>query len=193
MIIKKFQGKTKEDALELAKKELGDGIVEMNVKTVKSKGLMSFFGGTKIEVTVAKEDDNEKYGIASASKSEERKETKYEGVEVSLSHDKIVPMKQPEPLDDAKAVGQAVAEVLAAFPPQNEPRSKSDSSAKRNSRSASGTEQLVAESNAESAKSAGRHIEEKLDRYISGRTPQRALLMRQSLRKRRRKKRTRTG
>ena len=163
MIIKKFQGKTKEDALEAAKKELGDGIVEMNVKTVKSKGLMSFFGGTKIEVTVAKEDDNEKYGIASASKSEERKETKYEGVEVSLSHDKIVPMKQPEPLDDAKAVGQAVAEVLAAFPPQNEPRSKSDSSAKRNSRSASGTEQLVAESNAESAKSAGRHIEEKLD------------------------------
>lgn len=37
MIIKKFQGKTKEEALECAKKELGEGIVEMNVKTVKSK------------------------------------------------------------------------------------------------------------------------------------------------------------
>ena len=34
MIIKKFQGKTKEEALECAKKELGEGIVEMNVKTI---------------------------------------------------------------------------------------------------------------------------------------------------------------
>ena len=29
MIIKKFQGKTKEEAIEYAKKELGEGIVEM--------------------------------------------------------------------------------------------------------------------------------------------------------------------
>lgn len=47
MIIKKFQGKTKEEALECAKKELGEGIVEMNVKTVKAKGLLGVFKGTK--------------------------------------------------------------------------------------------------------------------------------------------------
>ena len=35
MIIKKFQAKTEEAALELARKELGSGIVVMNVKKVK--------------------------------------------------------------------------------------------------------------------------------------------------------------
>ncbi len=38
MIIKKFQGKTEAEATELAKKELGDGVVVMNVKNVKPKG-----------------------------------------------------------------------------------------------------------------------------------------------------------
>ena len=41
MIIKKFQGKTKEEALESAKKELGESIVEMNVKT-KRKGFLAY-------------------------------------------------------------------------------------------------------------------------------------------------------
>lgn len=158
MIIKKFQGKTKEDALESAKKELGDGIVEMNVKTVKAKGLLSFFGGTNIEVTVAKEDENEKYGIA--SNKEAKKDNKYEGVEVSLSQGKIIPLNPPEQMDDAKAVGQAVAEVLAAFPPQNEPTAKSNN-IKKDSKDTN-MEALVAENNAESARSGG-NIEEKLD------------------------------
>ena len=69
MIIKKFQGKTKEEALECAKKELGEGIVEMNVKTVKAKGLLGIFKGPKIEVTVAKEEENERYGVAQAKTS----------------------------------------------------------------------------------------------------------------------------
>jgi len=60
MIIKKFQGKTKEEALESARKELGEGIVEMNVKAIKAKGIMSLFKGTRFEVTVAKEEENEK-------------------------------------------------------------------------------------------------------------------------------------
>ena len=83
MIIKKFQGKTKEEALECAKKELGEGIVEMNVKTVKAKGLLGIFKGTKIEVTVAKEEENEKYGMASARESQK------DGVAVSLSQSAV--------------------------------------------------------------------------------------------------------
>ena len=74
MIIKKFQGKTKEEALECAKKELGEGIVEMNVKTVKAKGLLGIFKGTKVEVTVAKEEESEKYGIASNKVSKEQED-----------------------------------------------------------------------------------------------------------------------
>ena len=123
MIIKKFQGKTKEEALECAKKELGEGLVEMNVKTIKSKGLLGIFKTTKIEVTVAKEEDNEKYGMVGnsvAAKSVEKEEN-----EVSLSQGKIIPMKQSsrnvDEFIEGKAVGQAVAEVLAAFPTQNDP------------------------------------------------------------------------
>lgn len=160
MIIKKFQGKTKEEALAAAKKELGDDIVEMNTKTVKPRGLFSIFKGAKIEVTVAREDDNEKYGIA--SNKEERRETQYEGVKVSLSQGSgIAPAKQPEVSPDVKSVGQAVAEVLAAFPPQNEPKPRTSVSAKSDNKNAA-AEALVAENNAESAKS-GAKIEEKLD------------------------------
>ena len=43
MIIKKYQGKTEEEALAAAKKELGDGVVVMNVKNVKRKGLFAIF------------------------------------------------------------------------------------------------------------------------------------------------------
>ena len=43
MVIKKFLGKTEEEAVEAAKKELGDGIVIMNVRQTKPKGLMAVF------------------------------------------------------------------------------------------------------------------------------------------------------
>jgi len=98
MIIKKFQGKTKEEALESAIKELGEGIVEMNVKAIKAKGIMSLFRGTRFEVTVAKEEENEKYSAVAPS------EIQKDGVAVSLSQGaaagsngsgKIIPMKQP--------------------------------------------------------------------------------------------------
>ena len=59
MIIKKFTGKTEEEALAAAKKELGDGVVTMNVKTVKGKGLSGFLGAKQTEVTVALEEDKE--------------------------------------------------------------------------------------------------------------------------------------
>lgn len=59
MIIKKFVGKTEEEALEAARKELGSGIVTMNVKTVKQKGLRGVLGAKLVEVTVALEEENE--------------------------------------------------------------------------------------------------------------------------------------
>ncbi len=59
MIIKKFVGKTEEEAVKLAKKELGNNIVIMNVKTVKGKGLFSFLQSKLIEVTVALEEEKE--------------------------------------------------------------------------------------------------------------------------------------
>ena len=57
MIIKKFLGKTEEEAMEAARKELGSGVVVMNVRTVKKKGIAGIFGAKQIEVTVALEEE----------------------------------------------------------------------------------------------------------------------------------------
>jgi flagellar biosynthesis protein FlhF len=59
MVIKKFLGRTESEAVEAAKKELGDGIVIMNVKEVKKKGLFAFFKKKQVEVTVALEEEGE--------------------------------------------------------------------------------------------------------------------------------------
>lgn len=137
MIIKKFQGKTKEEALECAKKELGEGIVEMNVKTVKAKGLLGIFKGAKVEVTVAKEEESEKYGIASNKVSKEAADSAAGGLNAA----KNIPMKQPAKIasgqgagavmEDARAMGETVADVLAAFPQAMKKTSSADASEKQ--------------------------------------------------------------
>ena len=58
MVIKKFVGKTEEEATALAKKELGENVVIMNVRPVKRTGLLSFLKAQKTEVTVALEEDS---------------------------------------------------------------------------------------------------------------------------------------
>lgn len=57
MIIKKFQGKTEQDAVEAAKKELGNGVVVMNVKELNKKGFLALFKRKMVEVTVALEEE----------------------------------------------------------------------------------------------------------------------------------------
>lgn len=59
MIIKKYQGKTEAEAMENAKKELGENIVLMNVKTVKPKGFSKIIKKAYVEITVAKEEERE--------------------------------------------------------------------------------------------------------------------------------------
>lgn len=59
MIIKKFQAKTEEEAVMQAKKELGENVVVMNVRTIKPKGLFKWFRSPTVEVMVAKEEEAE--------------------------------------------------------------------------------------------------------------------------------------
>ena len=56
MTINKFQGKTKEEAIEKAKEAFGPGAVIMNVKEVKPKGLFRSFKNSTYEVTAAMEE-----------------------------------------------------------------------------------------------------------------------------------------
>lgn len=111
MIIKKFTGKTKEEALESAKKELGEGIVEMNVKTVKPKGLFAIFKTAKVEVTVAKE-ENEKYEAAFVNSDIK----KTDGVTLDITQNKKTSVKtfqeQHKELESPSDVGKAVTELL---------------------------------------------------------------------------------
>ena len=64
MTINKFQGKTKEEAIEKAKIEFGPNAVIMNVKEVKPKGLFSIFKSITYEVTAAME-EKEKFSSVS--------------------------------------------------------------------------------------------------------------------------------
>lgn len=84
MIIKKYTAKTESEATENAKKELGDGVVIMNVKKVKKKGLFSFLRPQLVEVTVALEEESERYSatvnainsvLANAADKEKEKES----------------------------------------------------------------------------------------------------------------------
>ena len=56
MTINKYQGKTKEEAIEKAKEELGQGAVILNVKEIKPKGVLKAFKGSVYEVTAAMEE-----------------------------------------------------------------------------------------------------------------------------------------
>lgn len=74
MIIKKYVGKTEAEAIESAKKELGNDVVVMNVKEVKPKGIFSFLRPKTTEVTVALEDERDKF-------SPLRRENSYKSVD----------------------------------------------------------------------------------------------------------------
>ena len=56
MTIKKFIGKTKEEAIAKAKEEFGEGAVVMNVKEGKPRGFFSFFKSITYEVTATIEE-----------------------------------------------------------------------------------------------------------------------------------------
>ena len=63
MTINKFQGKTKEEAIQKAKTEFGENAVIMNVKEVKPKGFFRIFKSTTYEVTAAMEEKEQNVQI----------------------------------------------------------------------------------------------------------------------------------
>lgn len=94
MIIKKFQGKTENEAVENAKKELGNNVVIMNVRSVKKKGLFSFLRPQLTEVTVALEEEPEQRYVPAKNvegkpvqeeKSEEKQQPLVEAIAQGVS------------------------------------------------------------------------------------------------------------
>ncbi len=102
MIIKKFQAKTEKEAIEAARKELGDGIVIMNVKESKKKGFFAFLKPPVVEVTVALEEENEKQPAALAP----RRETGAPIVPDSIWEKEEELQRQAKKEDSGKAIEQ---------------------------------------------------------------------------------------
>mgnify|MGYP002510246299 FL=1 len=95
MIIKKFVAKTEKEAIENARAELGEGVVVMNVKPVKSKGLFAFLKSPMVEVTVALEEESEKLtaAVSAISSVIASSQSKEEEAEKSIS-DKNAPVTE---------------------------------------------------------------------------------------------------
>ncbi|MDE6901629.1 MAG: flagellar biosynthesis protein FlhF [Lachnospiraceae bacterium] len=109
MIIKKFTAKTENEAIANAKKELGEGVVVMNVKEVKAKGFFAFLKPSTVEVTVALEEESEKYTAAVSAinnviTSNQQKEPAPAPVPA--------PVETPEPEEKIKKDSSAIEEKL---------------------------------------------------------------------------------
>jgi len=65
MTINKFQGRTREEAVDKAKKEMGEAVVIMNVKEIKPKGLFRALKSTTYEVTAALEEKEQTVNTSS--------------------------------------------------------------------------------------------------------------------------------
>lgn len=117
MIIKKFQGKTEAEAIEAAKKELGQNIVIMNVKPLKKKGLRRFFSKLAIEVTVALEEETEKTPVRPLEPKEKPPVSQPTGgfqalVTDELPLQKTIEVEKVTPVKSMDHNGKAIEEKL---------------------------------------------------------------------------------
>lgn len=91
MTINKYQGSTKEEAIEKAKEELGTGAVIMNVKEIKPKGLFKMFKNSVFEVTAAMEEKERFSNPMAAFHAQART---HEGKGIDLAADETIPIAQ---------------------------------------------------------------------------------------------------
>ncbi|MBQ3560021.1 MAG: flagellar biosynthesis protein FlhF [Agathobacter sp.] len=121
MTINKFQGKTKEEAIEKAKAEFGPSAVIMNIKEVKPKGLFGIFSPVTYEVTAAIEAKEPTYtGNISAMVTHAKPREN-----INLAADEEIAIPQPmrtPPREESKNViaQPGVMEQPVAMEQQNE-------------------------------------------------------------------------
>ena len=83
MTIKKFQGKSREEAIEKAKEDLGDDVVVMNVKEIRPRGLFSSFKKSTFEVTAAIEEKASSIDSGTALRNVQRM---HESIKIGRAH-----------------------------------------------------------------------------------------------------------
>ena len=91
MTINKYQGNTKEEAIEKAKEELGASAVIMNVKEIKPKGPFKVFKNSVFEVTAAMEERERLYNPQDAINAPMKL---HEKKGINLAADESIPISQ---------------------------------------------------------------------------------------------------
>ena len=99
MIIKKFKAKSENEAILMAKDELGSDAIVMNIKTKKPRGIMRLFKKSEVEITAAVDESDKKdtvekkepekksfiFGEAFASKKDEYSEDAQNAIEEKIN------------------------------------------------------------------------------------------------------------
>ncbi len=83
MTIKKFQGRTREEATERAKAELGEDAVIMNVKEIVPKGVFRSFKKSIFEVTAAVEEKESRVDSGIAFKNMQNMQKVHETINMA--------------------------------------------------------------------------------------------------------------
>ena len=91
MTIKKFQGKTKEEAIEKAKAELGEEAVVMNVKEITPKGLFKSFKQSTFEITAAIEEKESRADTGMALKNMQNMQKTHETINMAADEPISIP------------------------------------------------------------------------------------------------------
>ncbi len=92
MIIKKYEAETENDAIMMAKEELGGGAVIMNIRTTKPKGIFKLFRKPLVEVTAAVDEKTPENPIPAPKPKREQapnKEVKEEPVAKPVEEKKL--------------------------------------------------------------------------------------------------------
>lgn len=102
MIIKKFEGRTEEEAIEKAKAEMGSSAIVMNMKTIKPGGFMGLFKKPYVEVTAALEEVSEAAAVIK----------QVEQIRKEAENPKLAEQKNEKKAEEREAQTEALEEKL---------------------------------------------------------------------------------
>lgn len=119
MIIKKFVGKNEEEATNLAKKDLGENLVIMNVRKVKAKPPFAFLKSKRVEVTAAiEEEDPAMVRIRKIARAQDSAQSKAASVtsvtakSAETASESVTSSAQAAPLSSSKVSGDEKSKII---------------------------------------------------------------------------------
>ena len=126
MTIKKFQGKTEEEATLKAKQELGVGTVIMNIKEVKPKGLFKAFKSSTYEITAAMEEAEK------ATAKNKIEQPQIGKIDISANEEISIPRQEPHKSEAIKSQSLIAESVWSSVEEKLKNEAKKETSTENN-------------------------------------------------------------